>query len=685
MLDAMIKRFCTICVVIGAALLALSVLGVVSLKMHERGLRAERQGQFVSVAEQIRLDVKNELDAFLQAEQRRPYTDYQYAYVPEMTLADDALVRSPLANSLTHGMAFGHFQIDGQGNMTMPYAQAALSQQKPDPALSAYMHTVQTRVVEVLRGHAALYHPPSAPLGMAPTGVYEKDRAAPSDEAFVRLRQQRPAPDDEVESTQRAPATRARTYPIESLQKSQAPQRLQQTRGTAMRNVAMTAPKSAEADTLAFNGTETHFFDARRRLEPENDTPRPARSRSAASPDPDDAEIVLSEAAEAGREDQEIVDIRIEPLVPLVVAVDQDAEMFFPGWIFLIRHVQIENTRLLQGFRFNEAQLVEQVRLSARRLLREGMDFELDRIERPEAVHTAILDFGFGGLALNLLETEPGRITTRAARLNTWLTGMLIVVWLTVMLAMMGLWRNLHEQISLARQKDDFISAVSHELRTPLTSIRMYTEMLEKGWVKEEAKKRTYYGTMRQETERLSRLIENVLDFSRIQRGKKHYDFTLGDVNTCVREVVEMMRPCAEKNGFVIETDLPSIEPFAFDRDAVMQILINLIDNALKYAKDTRDKRIVVRTVGENDHAVIEVEDHGPGISKTHQDRIFEAFYRCDNESVNQANGAGLGLALVKRFAHAHQGLVEVMNASAGGTVFRVYLARQTEGRTALQ
>jgi two-component system phosphate regulon sensor histidine kinase PhoR len=101
---------------------------------------------------------------------------------------------------------------------------------------------------------------------------------------------------------------------------------------------------------------------------------------------------------------------------------------------------------------------------------------------------------------------------------------------------MAALWKNMHEQVQLSRKKDDFISAVSHDLRTPLTSIRMYTEMLEKDWVKTDDKRRQYYTTMRTESERLTRLIENVLDFSRIQRGKKKYDFTLGDINLCVTE-----------------------------------------------------------------------------------------------------------------------------------------------------
>ena len=370
------------------------------------------------------------------------------------------------------------------------------------------------------------------------------------------------------------------------------------------------------------------------------------------------------------------VQIRIEPFAPLIVPGGPASEAVFPGEIFLVRHVQIEGTHLLQGFRLHESELAKQVQESARRLLREGMSAELGQAARPDAAHTAILDFGFGELVLNLLELESGWITARVATLNTWMTTILLVVWLAVLLALFSLWRNLHEQVTLARKKDDFLSAVSHELRTPLTSIRMYTEMLEKGWVKDEAKRVEYYGTMRQESERLTRLIENVLDFSRIQRGKKQFSFTLGDVNGCLRDVVEMMRPCAERAGFVIEAELSAIEPFAFDRDAVMQIVINLIDNALKYAKDASDKRIIIRSRPDDGAAVIEVEDRGPGVPKSQQQKIFEAFYRCGDESTRQTTGTGLGLALVKRFAEAHRGVVEILNAKPTGAVFRVRIAR---------
>lgn len=680
----MYKRFMTICIVIGAALLVLSVVGLSSLSVHERSLRAERQGQFVAVAEQIRFDVKSKLDDFLQAEQQRPYTDYQYAYVPETTNQADALVRSPLADSLAHGLAFGYFQIDAAGTIVTPYTQSGSQKQFIDPALGVYLATLKSRVLVSLNGQGGLpvrrIEPGAAEIGPGRetlssfTGYEDRMSARPSQPASPPVSRQAVQQQQAFEGTQTAQqaAPRSQTYRIESFENTQT-QTMQQSRGAFERNISM---NTDESETTSRNDVAKKEAEPLRR--------EAAAARAAALPAQEPAagmpgmmmKSTATGAALAEKDAASTVQIRIEPFTPLIVPDGPDAETIFPGQIFLVRHVQIENTHMLQGFRLNETELAEQVQESARRLARTGMGAELSQAERPDAAHTAILDFGFGELVLNLLEQDPGWIAGRVARLNRWMAAILSVVWLAVLLAMLALWRNLNEQVKLARKKDDFLSAVSHELRTPLTSIRMYTEMLEKDWVKDDAKRREYYGTMRQESERLTRLIENVLDFSRIQRGKKHFEFTIGDVNGSIRDVVEMMRPCAERAGFVIETELAPMEPFAFDRDAVMQIVINLIDNALKYAREAADKRIIVRTHPEKGCAVIEVEDHGPGIPKSQQKKIFEAFYRCGDESTRQTTGTGLGLALVKRFAEAHRGVVEILNAKPAGALFRVRIAR---------
>jgi signal transduction histidine kinase len=303
------------------------------------------------------------------------------------------------------------------------------------------------------------------------------------------------------------------------------------------------------------------------------------------------------------------------------------------------------------------------------------MGYELSRMENADAAYAAILDFGFGGLVLNLMEFDPAWIGKQIGQLQNWYFSIIGIVLLAVLLGLVSLWRNARAQIKLAQKKDDFISAVSHELRTPLTSIRMYSEMLEKNWVKSEDKLAEYYHNMRAESERLSRLIENVLDFSRIQKGRKKYTFSLGDINQCICDVVEMMTPYATQNGFSIKTDLAQLRQTAFDRDAIKQIVVNLLDNAIKYARDAEDKTITVRTRSNDQFILIEVEDHGPGVPHRQREKVFEEFYRTEAEATRETTGTGLGLALVKKFAQAHHGFVEILAAKPAGAIFRVGLA----------
>jgi len=180
---------------------------------------------------------------------------------------------------------------------------------------------------------------------------------------------------------------------------------------------------------------------------------------------------------------------------------------------------------------------------------------------------------------------------------------------------------------------------------------------------------------MLQENERLSRLIDNVLDFSRIQRGKKQYSLEAGDLNTCVARAAEMMIPYAQQAGFVLEREFSELPAVAFDADAVMQIVINLVDNAIKYARHSPEKRIILRTKREGAHVLIEVEDRGPGLPNRQRKKVFDEFYRCEDEARRETTGVGLGLALVKQYALAHGGFVDILSANPRGAIFRVGLA----------
>jgi len=232
---------------------------------------------------------------------------------------------------------------------------------------------------------------------------------------------------------------------------------------------------------------------------------------------------------------------------------------------------------------------------------------------------------------------------------------------------------NVRRELRLSRMKSDFVANVSHELKTPLALIRLFAETLELGRVPSAEKARQYHRIINKESRRLTQLINNILDFSRIEAGRKEYRFALGDVGAVVREVVEAYRFPIEQQGFELQVEVPEDLPeLSIDPEALSQALINLVNNAIKYSPD--QKRIEIR-VGRDDEAVrVSVTDHGIGIPRSEQKKIFEKFYRAESSLVHTTKGSGLGLALVQHIMDAHGGRVEVASAPGEGSKFTLVL-----------
>jgi signal transduction histidine kinase len=221
-----------------------------------------------------------------------------------------------------------------------------------------------------------------------------------------------------------------------------------------------------------------------------------------------------------------------------------------------------------------------------------------------------------------------------------------------------------------AARRTSFVSNVSHELKTPLTTIRMYAELLGEGRVRDPAKQRSYLTTIIGESQRLTRLVNNVLDFGRLEHGHKQYrhdDLALGSL---VAEVIEGQRPRLEEAGFVCETDLPEDDAVHVraDADALEQVLINLLDNALKYAASGR--WVGVRVSAQDGLAVLKVSDHGKGVPAAHRERIFEMFHRVDDSITASQPGSGLGLSIARRLLRDQGGDLKYEADPSGGACF---------------
>jgi signal transduction histidine kinase len=234
-------------------------------------------------------------------------------------------------------------------------------------------------------------------------------------------------------------------------------------------------------------------------------------------------------------------------------------------------------------------------------------------------------------------------------------------------------YRNVSKEMNLARQKSDFVANVSHELRTPLALIRLYAETLELGRLSSKDKYQEYFRIIREESERLTALINNILDFSRIDAGRKEYEFQETNLGELVHSTLDSYRFQIQQNGFGFEENIsPDIPPVNVDREAIARSLLNLVNNALKYSKD--QKHIAVKLYRSNGSVKLEVQDRGIGIAANEQEKIFEKFYRCGDPLVHDVKGSGLGLSLVRHIVRAHGGDVLVESVPDKGSKFTIAL-----------
>jgi signal transduction histidine kinase len=234
--------------------------------------------------------------------------------------------------------------------------------------------------------------------------------------------------------------------------------------------------------------------------------------------------------------------------------------------------------------------------------------------------------------------------------------------------------RSAARATELSRMKTEFVSSVSHELRTPLASIRVFGELLRLGRVAAPEKVREYGEYIEAESRRLTQLVNNILDFAKIESGQKRYRFERADLAELVEETLRTFEVRLRQDGFTVSVRPPPapLPPAWIDPPAVGQVLTNLLDNAIKYSGEARE--IGVALGQQNGFVTVAVSDRGAGIAPVEQERIFERFYRVGHGLVHEVKGSGLGLAIVKHIVEAHRGRVVVDSHPGEGSTFTVEL-----------
>jgi signal transduction histidine kinase len=303
-------------------------------------------------------------------------------------------------------------------------------------------------------------------------------------------------------------------------------------------------------------------------------------------------------------------------------------------------------------------------------------------------------------LKVNVYLTSPDKLYQRQGARTFWFGSLVAVSAAAALIGLLAAWRAFRQQRQLSELKSNFVSSVSHELRAPIASVRLMAENLEGNKIPEPQKQKEYFGFIVQECRRLTSLIENVLDFSRIEQGRKQYEFEPTDVVALLRQTVALMQPnAAEKQVQLLlkldDSQLSTLnsQPIEMDGRAIQQALVNLIDNAIKHSPKGETVTVGIEMqnqkfkIGDDATTLnpqpstlnLYVSDHGPGIPPEEHEKIFERFYRRGSELRRETQGVGIGLSIVKHIVEAHGGRVLVESEPGQGSRFTIEIPIRNE------
>ncbi len=254
------------------------------------------------------------------------------------------------------------------------------------------------------------------------------------------------------------------------------------------------------------------------------------------------------------------------------------------------------------------------------------------------------------------------------------LTLVLTILGVVVVAGLVTIYHSARAVLDLSERRSQFVSAVTHELKTPLTNIRMYIEMLDQGIAATPEREQEYLGILASESTRLSGLINNVLELSRLEKQTRRFNLKDGDLADVLADVQAVMAENLAREGFDLTIQSGQLPVFAYDREVLVQVLINLMENSFKFGRHLPEKHITIAADSVDGWVKLSVSDTGPGIPKRSLKQVFDDFYRVDNDLVRTTGGTGLGLALVKKFIMAMGGRVQAENNDSSGCTITLRL-----------
>ena len=640
----------------------LAVPMVILLRHTYSNLEQESFFLYRRTAEGLMATVHQRLQENLLVEEQRPYTHYRYIHVADRPVPQqEGLNLSPLASfpvqSEIPGI-LGYFQIDPDGTFHSPL----LPDEVPDSGMVVPQREereqMRDQLVTLLEGRT---FSPSTGLRAQLDDLILEEAPASVEETLSNYRDNLESNVDvTLESEYARQASRESGLAVQS--------EVEEKKESVQRRVQKTSPMQAEVfDSKLKDAYSEELDEAKENASPPGADNLSSRATGEPVPRP------------LRRRDEQLEsrDADVQPEPEVVAEVDPfQSELINRNWLVLYRSVWAQERRYIQGFaasltEFLQAHLDPALLNSALPETASYLVFYEGEILQPEAgdtsnqkpllLHSSALPYPLSDFQLAI--TVGSLPQSPAHQLVN-----VLAVFLSLLFfgGLLGIYRLTTSQMELSQKKSDFVSAISHELKTPLTAIRMYGEVLMEGWVEEEKKER-YYQHIHDESERLSRLIQNVLTLAELERNEWQINLEARHPVELITSITERLSNQVQRAGFefatIAEGEANSIQ---VDTDALTQILINLIDNAIKFSKDAETKKIVLTVSQVGTDCYIRVRDFGPGIPSRKLKSIFEKFYRIDNEMTRTTRGTGIGLALVKMLADAMGAHVDVTNRKPG-------------------
>ena len=649
------------------------------------------------LAEELVKQIDRQLENIVAEENARPFTDYSFLNVSG-TPQSNLLHRSPLSKFPNNGPVkgtLGYFQIDPDGRFTTPvYPADVLSAEQRvglKPQEIAERQVLRDQLFQVLSGNNLVAAKPKSEklAQVAPEkGALEELAQAPipapsmaqglTDKLSFGSSQSKSIYEPQQQAELYAPPDVFEKLSKDSAKADSDLPRMKQSVG---RLDQLNLSKQYQQKSVEMAKKKSGF----------NESDRSQRLEKQRSIRKEQSQLPLRQLAKKndGKNESKAT-ISISMFESEIDAMD--FSVLDSGHFILFRKVWKNGQRLIQGVLFEPNAFIDNIIRPAfyDTALSAGSDLTIayadnvlsvlaHRAKRASWSKPSELE-GFLLLERRLAEPFTGINLVFSAKQLPPGPGATVLNWLALILLMVlcvafwFLYRLGVRQINLAQQQQDFISAVSHELKTPLTSIRMYGEMLMQGWMNDD-KRQQYYAFIFDESERLTRLINNILQMARMTRNELQLELKPLSATQLMDTLRSKISSQIERAGFEFKLDVDENAAALvaeLDLDYFVQIIINLVDNAIKFSAKSDNKRIEVSCHRvENNRMQWRVRDFGPGIAKGHMRKIFELFYRSENELTRETLGTGIGLALVSELTQAMQGNIDVLNQQPGAE-FRV-------------